>query len=181
MRPSLTYATHFPIAIGGWGCYTLADRLLHGRTIIVHGDGASLWTVTHSDDFARGFVGLLGNPQTIGHAFHITSDEILTWNQIYQTIAEALGVEAKMVHIPSDFIFKINPGLGAGLLGDKACSGIFDNTKIKSFVPGFVATIPFYLGIRKLLAWFDEDPQRKWVNENVNQEMDEILLKYGER
>lgn len=178
VRPSLTYSSVFPVAIGGWGCYTLADRLLKGRPIIIHGDGSSLWTVTHAADFAKGFVGLLGNPQTIGHAFHITSDEVLTWNQIYATIAGALGVEANVVHIPSDFIYKINPPLGAGLLGDKTWSVIFDNAKIKTFVPTFQATIPFREGIRRTLAWFDADPARKWVDETVNREMDEIIAAY---
>ncbi len=178
VRPSLTYSSVFPVAIGGWGCYTLADRLLKGRPIIIHGDGSSLWTVTHAADFAKGFVGLLGNPQTIGHAFHITSDEVLTWNQIYATIADALGVEANVVHIPSDFIYKINPSLGAGLLGDKTWSVIFDNSKIKTFVPTFQATIPFREGIRRTLAWFDADPARKWVDETVNREMDEIIAAY---
>jgi nucleoside-diphosphate-sugar epimerase len=178
MRPSLTYSSVFPVAIGGWGCYTLADRLLKGKPIIIHGDGSSLWTVTHATDFAKGFVGLLGNPQTIGNAFHITSDEVLTWNQIYATIADALGVEANVVHIASDFIYKINPPLGAGLLGDKAWSVIFDNTKIKTFVPTFQATIPFREGIRRTLAWFDADPARKRVDEAVNREMDEIIAAY---
>jgi len=119
VRPSLTYDPNFPIAIGGWGCYTLADRLIKGRPIIVHGDGSSLWVVTHADDFGRGFLGLLGNERALGHAFHITSDEVLTWDQIYQTIAEALGVEAQIVHIPSDLIARVAPQLGASLLGDK--------------------------------------------------------------
>ena len=101
VRPSLTYDPNFPIAIGSWGCYTLADRLKNGQPIIVHGDGSSLWVVTHADDVARGFLGLIGNAQAVGHAFHITSDEVLTWNQIYETIADALGVEANIVHIPS--------------------------------------------------------------------------------
>jgi len=178
VRPSLTYDTHFPIAIGGWGCYTLADRMLKGKPIIVHGDGASLWTVTHSEDFARGFIGLLGNSQAIGHAFHITSDEILTWNQIYDTIASALGVEANKIHIASDFIAGINPGMGAGLLGDKAWSVLFDNSKIKNFVPGYQAMIPFYEGIRRTLDGFDEDPSRKIVNDSVNSEMDEVINAY---
>jgi nucleoside-diphosphate-sugar epimerase len=178
VRPSLTYDTHFPIAIGGWGCYTLADRLKKGRKIIVHGDGSSLWTVTHSQDLAKGFVGLLGHPQAIGHAFHITSDEVLTWNQIYQTIAAALGVEADTVHIPSDFIAEVDPALGAGLLGDKAWSVIFDNSKIKTFVPEYQATIPFHKGIRKTLAWFDADERRKRVDVAVNEQMDAILAAY---
>jgi len=179
VRPSLTYATHFPIAIGGWGCYTLADRLLRGAPIIVHGDGTSLWVVTHAEDFAKGFVGLLGNPRAIGHAFHITSDEVVTWDQLYRSIADALGVGAKIVHMPTDLIAKMEPDLGAGLLGDKAWSVVFDNTKIKRFVPGFQATIPFHTGIHKTLAWFDEDQRRKWVDEGVNATMDKLLAAYG--
>jgi nucleoside-diphosphate-sugar epimerase len=178
VRPSLTYDTNFPIAIGGWDSYTLVDRLKTGRPIIVHGDGASLWVVTHSDDFARGFVGLLGHTQAIGHAFHITSDEILTWNQIYATIAGAAGVEPNLVHIPAGFIARHAPELGAGLLGDKAWSVIFDNTKIKTFVPGFQAVIPFREGIRRTLAWYEADPRRCRIDQSVNAEMDTILRAY---
>lgn len=178
VRPSLTYDPNFPIAIGGWGCYTLADRLKKGLPIIVHGDGSSLWVVTHSDDFARGFLGLLGNPQTLGHAFHITSDEVLTWDQIYQTIAGALGVEPRIVHIPSDFIARIAPQLSGTLLGDKTWSAVFDNSKIKSFVPGFQAVIPFRDGIRRTLAWFAADGKRQRIDEAVNAEMDHILKAY---
>ncbi len=178
VRPSLTYEPNFPIAIGGWGCYTLADRLLRGAPIIVHGDGTSLWVVTHAEDFARGFVGLLGNPQALGHAFHITSDEVLTWNQIYETIAGALGVEARIVHIPSDFIARVAPELGAGLLGDKAWSVVFDNSKIREFVPGFRAVIPFRDGIRRTLRWFAADEKRQRVDAGVNAEMDRILAAY---
>ena len=178
VRPSLTYRNVFPIAIGGWGCYTLADRLLKSEPIIVHGDGTSLWVVTHADDFAKGFVGLLGNPRALGHAFHITTDEVLTWEQIYQTIAAALGVEARIVHMPTDFIAQVKPAMGPGLLGDKAWSVVFDNTKIKTFVPGFQATIPFHAGICRTLAWFDEDERRKRVDDSVNQDMDDLLAAY---
>jgi nucleoside-diphosphate-sugar epimerase len=178
VRPSHTYDTVFPIAIGGWDNWTLPDRLLTGQPIIVHGDGSSLWTVTHAEDFAKGMVGLLGHPQAIGHAFHITSDEVLTWDQIYQTIAGALGVEANIVHIPSDFIARINPDLGGGLLGDKTWSAIFDNTKIKTWVPGFQATIPFHQGIHKTLAWFRADPRRQRIDERINAEMDAIIAAY---
>ncbi len=178
VRPSLTYDPNFPIAIGGWGCYTLADRLKKGKPIIVHGDGSSLWVVTHAEDFARGFLGLVGNGQAVGHAFHITSDEVLTWNQIYETIADALGVEANIVHIASDFIAKVAPQRAGSLLGDKAWSAIFDNSKIKAFVPGFQCVIPFREGIRRTLAWFDGDEKRRWVNEDVNKEMDAILAAY---
>jgi nucleoside-diphosphate-sugar epimerase len=181
VRPSLTYDPNFPIAIGGWGCYTLADRLKKGRPIIVHGDGSSLWVVTHADDFARGFLGLLGNGDTAGHAFHITSDEVLTWERIYRTIASALGVEARIVHIPSDFIAQTVPQMKGSLLGDKTWSAVFDNSKIKSFVPGFNAVIPFRDGIRRTLAWFDADEKRRRVDENINMEMDLILNSYAEK
>ena len=179
VRPSLTYDPNFPIAIGGWGCYTLADRLIKGRPIIVHGDGSSLWVVTHADDFGRGFLGLLGNGRALGHAFHITSDEVLTWDQIYQTIAEALGVEANIVHIPSDFIARVAPQLAGSLLGDKTWSVVFDNSKIKAFVPGFQASIPFRDGIRRTLAWFAADERRRRIDEAVNAEMDRILKVYA--
>jgi len=179
VRPSLTYDPNFPIAIGGWGCYTLADRLIKGRPIIVHGDGSSLWVITHADDFGRGFLGLLGNGRALGHAFHITSDEVLTWDQIYQTIAEALGVEANIVHIPSDFIARVAPQLAGSLLGDKTWSVVFDNSKIKAFVPGFQASIPFRDGIRRTLAWFAADERRRRIDEAVNAEMDRILKVYA--
>ncbi len=178
VRPSYTYNHYFPVAVGGFGCYTLADRLKRGKRIIVHGDGSSLWVMTHAEDFGRGFVGLLGNRQAIGHAFHITSDEVLTWDQIYQTIAEALGVEANIVHISSDFIAQKAPHLAGSLLGDKSWSVVFDNRKIKTFVPGFQAVIPFRDGIRRTAAWFDADKKRRRVDAAVNREMDQILKAY---
>ncbi len=178
VRPSLTYDTVIPIAIGGFKEYTTADRIIKGKEIIVHGDGTSLWTVTHSDDFAKGFVGLLGLTQAIGHAFHITSDEILSWNMIYRILADRLGKEAKIVHIASDFICKIEPSFTGTLLADKAESVIFDNSKIKTFVPEFKATIPFAIGIQQTLKWLDEDPQRKFVNLITNEKIERILRSY---
>jgi nucleoside-diphosphate-sugar epimerase len=175
----MTYDTNLPIALGGWGTYTLADRLLKGLPVIVHGDGSSLWVVTHADDLARGLVGLLGNERAVGEAFHITSDEVLTWNQIYQGIAEALGVEAKIVHVPSDFIAQVAPQLGGGLLGDKTWSVVFDNSKIKGLVPGYRAEVAFRDGIRRTLAWFAADEKRRHVDEAVNAEMDRILEIYA--
>jgi nucleoside-diphosphate-sugar epimerase len=179
VRPSYTYNTYLPVAIGGFGCYTLADRMLKGKPIIIHGDGSSLWVNTHAEDFAKGFLGLLGNEKAIGQAFHITSDEVLSWNQIYQTIANGLGVEAKIIHIPSDFIVKVVPRLTGDLLGDKTWSVVFDNSKIKSFVPEFQAIIPFSEGIRRTLQWFAADKSRQRINENVNQEMDQIIEAYS--
>ena len=178
VRPSLTYDPNFPIAIGGWGCYTLADRMKKGLPIIVHGDGSSLWVVTHADDFGRGFLGLVGNGQALGNAFHITSDEVLTWNQIYQTLAEGLGVEANVIHIASDFIAAAAPRLAGTLLGDKSWSAVFDNSKIKRFVPGFHAAIPFRDGIKRTLEWFDQDERRRRIDEGVNVEMDNIICAY---
>ena len=179
VRPSMTYDRNLPIALGGWGTYTLADRLTRGEPVIVHGDGSSLWVVTHADDLARGLLGLLGNERAIGEAFHITSDEVLTWNQIYNTIAEALGVEAKIVHIPSEFIARVAPAMTGSLLGDKTWSVVFDNSKIKAFVPGFEAAIPFRDGIRRTLEWFAADPSRQRVDSEVNAEMDRILHAYA--
>jgi nucleoside-diphosphate-sugar epimerase len=180
VRPSMTYDSNLPIALGGWGTYTLADRLLKGLPIIVHGDGSSLWVVTHADDLARGLLGLLGNERALGEAFHITSDEVFTWNQIYQHIAEALGVEAKVVHIPSDFIARVAPQLTGSLFGDKTWSVVFDNSKIKKFVPEFQATVTFRDGIRRTLDWFAADEKRRRVDETVHAEMDRILGFYAE-
>jgi nucleoside-diphosphate-sugar epimerase len=179
VRPSMTYDHNLPIAVGGWGTYTLADRLLSGRPVIVHGDGSSLWVVTHADDFARGFLGLLGNERALGEAFHITTDEVLTWNQIYETIAEALGVEAKIMHIPSDFIARVAPELRGSLLGDKTWSVVFDNSKIKSVVPQFRAAVPFCEGIRRTVAWFAADDSRRLVDQAVHDQMDRILERFG--
>ena len=180
VRPSLTYDSNFPVAIGSAG-YTIADRMKKGRPIIVHGDGSSLWVVTHAEDFGRGFLGLLGNPRAFGQAFHITTDEVLTWNEIYRTIAEELGVEANLVHIPSDFIARVAPDLAGTLLGDKTWSAVFDNTKIKTFVPEFEAVIPFQAGIRRTVAWFDADETRRSVDETAQEKMDRILSAYEGR
>jgi nucleoside-diphosphate-sugar epimerase len=179
VRPSYTYNTYFPVAIGGFGCFTLADRMLKGQPIIVHGDGTSLWVNTHAEDFANGILGLFGNDSAIGQAFHITSDEVLNWNQIYETMAEALGVKANIVHIPTDFIIDVAPGLSGNLLGDKAWSVVFDNSKIKSCVPEFSASIPFAEGIRNTVKWFGADKSRTRINDSVNQEMDLILARYN--
>lgn len=175
VRPSHTYDTVIPIAIGGFHEFTTADRIIREKKIIVHGDGKSLWTVTHSEDFARGFTGLIGNRQALGEAFHITSDEVLTWDEIYQTLAGALGRKADMVHIPAEFICSQHPPYTGTLLGDKAKNGWFDNSKIKERVPGYQAVIPFAEGIRKTLEWFNERPDRKIIKEETNQIIDRII------
>jgi nucleoside-diphosphate-sugar epimerase len=175
VRPSLTYDTVWPVAIGGWNDFTLVDRIRRGGEIVVHGDGRTLWTVTHADDFARGFNGLLGLPAARGHAFHITSDEVLTWNQIYSTLAEAAGVAPNLVHIPVDFLAKLSDWERSNLLGDKAHSAVFDNSKIKRFVPGFQAIIPWHVGVRRTLAWFEADPARQIIKPEINQTLDHYL------
>jgi nucleoside-diphosphate-sugar epimerase len=179
VRPSHTYDTNFPVAVGGGGTYTLADRMKKGLPVIVHGDGTSLWTLTHSEDFARGFLGLLGRQEAVGQAFHITSDEVLTWEQIYRTIAEALGVEANLLHVPSDFITRTVPRLSGTLHGDKKWSAVFDNGKIKRFVPGFRAAVPFREGIRRTVEWFEADERRRRVDESLRAEMDLIVSSYA--
>jgi len=178
VRPSHTYDRHIPVAIGGWDSYTLVDRMLRGAPVIVHGDGSSLWAVTHAEDFSRGFLGLLGHPRAIGQDFHITSDERLTWNDIYTSLAAAVGVKPNIVHIATDFIIRQKPEMTGGLLGDKSWSVIFDNSKIKSYVPEYQAVIPFHQGIRRTLAWFDAKPERKWIDEKAEEEMEDILRAY---
>lgn len=178
VRPSLTYDTVWPVAIGSWDDFTLIDRIRRGGKIIVHGDGTSLWTVTHADDFAKGFVPLMGHPQALGQAFHITSDEVLTWNQIYTIVAEAAGAEPKLVHIPSDFIAAIDPWQRGNLHGDKANSAIFDNSKLRRLVPDFAATIPFHIGARRTLAWFEAKPERQRIVAETNALMDRIIATY---
>lgn len=186
VRPSHTYETVIPAAIGSWEDFTLIERMRQGKKIIIHGDGTSLWVLTHSRDFAIGFVGLMGNQGAIGHSFHITSDEILSWNQIYEAMAEAAGAELNAVHIASDFICDEADKLGlprmrGTLLGDKAHSAIFDNSKIKDFVPGYLATIPFREGIKRTVDWFDADPSRIRIDQSNNQLMDHILKQYDSR
>lgn len=175
VRPSHTYdRTVIPFE----GRYTAIGRMRQGKKVIVHGDGTSLWVLTHHQDFAKGFVGLLGNSHAIGEAFHITSDQLLTWNQIFEIVARAAGTEARIVHIPSDIIARFNPDWGAGLLGDKAHSMIFDNSKIKRIVPDYAATIPFSRGVEEIIAWYDADPARQVVDSALDRQMDEIIAAY---
>jgi nucleoside-diphosphate-sugar epimerase len=171
VRPSHTYdQTSVPFD-GGW---TAMARMRQGKPVIVHGDGTSLWTLTHHLDFAQGFVPLLGHPRTIGEAFHITSDDVLTWNQIARSLASAAGVDARLVHVPSDAIAAADPEWGAGLLGDKAHSMVFDNSKLRSVVPGYRATIPFEQGAREIVAWHDADPARQQVDARLDAVMDKL-------
>jgi nucleoside-diphosphate-sugar epimerase len=144
----------------------------------VPGDGSSLWVLTHNSDFAKGLVGLLGHEQSIGHAFHITSDEAMSWDQYYRIVGEAAGVEPQLVHIASDFIAACLPEELGGLTGDKSVSVVFDNGKIKRFVPGYCATMPFARGIRRTLAWFDADAARKQIDDAANAAWDKLIGAY---
>ncbi|MEV5706139.1 NAD-dependent epimerase/dehydratase family protein [Actinoallomurus sp. NPDC052274] len=172
VRPSHTYDRTAVPFDGGW---TAVDRMRRGKEVLVHGDGTSLWTLTHHTDFARAFTGLLGNPAAVGETFHITSDEVLSWDQIYLIVAEAVGVEPRLVHVPSDAVAAADPRWGEELLGDKAHSMVFDNSKIRRIVPGFTAEIPFSEGAREIVAWYDADPGRRVVDARLNALMDRLI------
>lgn len=178
VRPSHTYDNGWIPGCFGSASYGLAWRMLNGLEVVVPGDGQSLWTLTHASDFAVGLVGLLGKREALGEAFHITSDEHLTWDAIHCIIGEELGVQPKIVHIPSDFIAKVLPERGAGLLGDKAVSVLFDNSKIRRFVPEFTPRISFREGIHRSLAWFDAHPELKVPDKAMNADMDTILERW---
>lgn len=178
VRPSLTYEIVIPVAIGGWTEFTIIDRIRKSKPIIVHGDGSSIWTITHSTDFAKGFVGLLGHQQAVGQSFHITSDELLNWNQIYEAVMEAAGAKTEMIHIPSDYIAKFDEEQRGNLHGDKAVSTIFDNSKIKRFVPDFIATVPFNQGIKTTIGWLEKDSSRMKINRATDIWMDRVIAEY---
>jgi len=175
VRPSHTYTKGWIPSPVGSRDFTIAQRMLDGKEVISPGDGQSLWTITHSDDFARGFTGLLGTPEAVGEIFHITSDEARTWDAFYGIIARELGVALRVAHIPSEVVLDISPSLGEGLMGDKSYSMVFDNSRIRSIVPDFKATIPFSEGIHRSLEWFGEDPARKVVDPVKDAEIDKVL------
>ena len=179
VRPSHTYDERsVPLGVHGKnGSWQVIKRMKEGKPVIIHGDGTTLWTMTHNSDFANAFIGLLGNSHALGETFHITSDESLTWNQIYQCIANALGVELKAVHVSSEFLHEVGPEydfLGS-LVGDKANSVVFDNTKVKRAVPGFCATKNFDEGIKETIDFVlnhkeyqKEDPEfDKWCDKVI--------------
>ena len=180
VRPSLTYGdTQIVLAVNSWQkSYTAVDRMRRGKKVIVPGDGSSLWVITHNSDFAVGLVGLLGHRQAIGHAFHITGDEVMTWDQYYRITAQAAGVEAQIVHITSDFMGACMPEDIGSLTGDKSVSVVFDNSKIKRYVPGYCAKVPFAQGIQKTIDWFDADPRRKQIDEQANASWDKLIDAY---
>jgi nucleoside-diphosphate-sugar epimerase len=180
VRPSLTYGpSQIPLCVSSWQFpYTAIARMKKGKKIIVPGDGTSLWVLTWNGDFAVGFLGLLGRREAVGEAFHITSDEVLTWNQIFAQTAEALGVELQVVHVPADLIAAYDPEAMGSLVGDKANSAVFDNRKIKRFVPEFNCNVRWSEGVKRSIAWFEADPARQVTDEQLDKTWDEILKAY---
>ncbi|HZC27196.1 MAG TPA: SDR family oxidoreductase [Actinopolymorphaceae bacterium] len=173
VRPSHTYDQTSIPTMGHW---TDIHRMRQGQEVVVHGDGTSLWALTHSVDFAKAFVGLLGHPKAVGESFHITSDEVLCWNEIYTALGVAAGAgEPRLVHIASDTIVAAEPNLEGALLGDKAHSVMFDNAKVKALVPDYVATIPFAAGVREIIEWYDAHPERQQVDDAMNALFDKLV------
>lgn len=176
VRPSHTYdKTLVPLI--GW--YTALYRMKKGLPVVVHGDGSSVWTLTHHRDFAKGLVGILGKTETINQAYHITSDEWLSWDNIYKLFARELNVEPNLVHVPSEVIAKYDKKIGESLLGDKTHSMIFDNSKIKALVTDFRAEINFEVGVKEIVKWYEEDVTRQVVDKRINKIMDNIIADYS--
>jgi nucleoside-diphosphate-sugar epimerase len=181
VRPSLTYGpTQIPFSVGSWQHpWTIIERMKRGKKVIIPGDGSSLWVLTWNGDFARGLIGLLGNPDALGEAFQITSDEVLTWEQIYLEAYLALGVAPNVVHIPSDLIAHYWPHAYGSLIGDKSNSVVFDNSKIKKIVPGFTCDVNWAEGLRRVLAWFDSHPEYQTIDQELNSIFDDLISSYG--
>lgn len=172
VRPSHTYDRTLLPFHGG---YTVIDRMRRGKPTLIHGDGTSLWTLTHHRDFARAFIGLLGEPQALGEAFHITSDEWLTWNEIARLLGRAAGVEPVLAHVPSATIARFDPAWGDSLLGDKSHCAVFDNSKIRRIVPDFSAEILFGDGAQEIVDWYDAHPDKRRVDIQFDALLDRII------
>jgi nucleoside-diphosphate-sugar epimerase len=180
IRPSHTYGpTQIPFGVASWRHpWTIIDRMKRGQKVIVPGDGTSLWVLTWNADFAKGLVGLLGNHNAIGEAFQITSDQVLSWDQIHLEVYQALGLEPNVIHIPSDLIAAYHPDSLGGLVGDKSNSVVFDNGKIKRFVPEYSCEVMWAEGLRRSLAWFDAHPEFQTVDHEMNAVWDQIIAAY---
>ena len=178
IRPSHTYdERNVPLGVHGKnGSWQVIKRMLAGKPVIIHGDGTSLWTMTFNEDFAKGFIGLMGNPHALGEAFQITSDESLTWNQIYATIADALGVELNAYYVPSQFLANISDyDFTGSLLGDKSNSVVFDNSKLKKAVPDFKCTIRFEQGIRRTINYCLSHPECQKDDPEFDEFCDKVI------
>ncbi len=182
VRPSHTYDERsVPLAVHGRkGSWQVIDRIIKGKPVIIHGDGSSLWTLTHNTDFAKAFVGIMANPAAIGEAIHITSDESLTWDAIYDSIGRALGVTVKKVHVATDFLIACDPGLTGSLLGDKTHTVVFDNSKIKRLVPGFTATMRFDQGVRLCIDYLLSHPELQVADDEFDLFCDRIIAAQNE-
>ncbi|MGE5374925.1 MAG: SDR family oxidoreductase [Bacteroidota bacterium] len=180
IRPSLTYGlAQIPFAVGSWQHpWTVIDRMQQGKKVIVPGDGTSLWIMTWNADFARGMAGLLGNEKAIGEAFQITSDQVLSWDQIYLEAYKALGLAPNLIHIPSELIAEFWPHATGSLIGDKSNSVVFDNSKIRRFVPDYACDVDWSEGLRLALAWFDAHPEYKTLDHELNSIWDGLIDSY---
>lgn len=180
IRPSHTYGlSQIPFIYGSWvHPWTLIDRMKQGKPVIIPGDGTSLWVLTWNQDFAVGLIGLLGNQKAISEVFQITSDEVLSWEQIYLEAYQALGLNPNVVHIPSDFIAKFDEHAIGSLIGDKSNSVVFDNSKIKRFVPEYNCKVKWSEGLRRSLAWFESHPEFQTIDHDSIKMMENILDAY---
>lgn len=180
IRPSHTYCERsIPLALhGSKGSFSVLERMRTGRKVIIPGDGFTLWTLTHSQDFAVGFCGLMGNIHAIGEIYQITSDDRLTWNQIYQCFADALGVTLNAVHIASETLAALHPDFLGNLIGDKCNNAIFDNSKLKAAVPAFNATTRFDQGAREIVNWLYSHPEGQTPDPAFDAWTDEVIKRY---
>jgi nucleoside-diphosphate-sugar epimerase len=180
VRPSHTYGlSEIPLGVSSWQHpWTVIDRMKRGQKVIVPGDGTSLWVLTWNADFAKGLVGLLGNKRAIGEAFQITSDQVLTWDQIHLEAYQALGLEPNLIHIPSELIAAYHPDSLGSLIGDKANSVVFDNSKIKRFVTEYSCEVTCAEGVRRSLAWFEAHPEFQTIDYEMNTIWDGIISAY---
>ena len=180
VRPSHTYCERsVPVGLHGMnGSWQVLRRMLDGKPVLVHGDGSSLWTMTWNEDFARGFIGLLGNPHAIGEAFQIMSGESLTWNQIYETIARVLGVTYRPYYVSSSFLTAVAPkeyDVEGNLLGDKACTVVFDCSKLEHAVLGWKATTRFEEGVAKCVSYIMNHPECQTEDPEFDQWCDRVI------
>lgn len=178
VRPSHTYDERsVPLGVhGSKGSWQVLKRMMEGKPVIIHGDGTTLWTLTHNSDFAKAFAGLIGNIHAIGETYHITSDESVTWDQIYSIIADSLGVELKAYHVPSEFLAAVSDyDLEGSLIGDKAHTVVFDNSKIKRAVPGFTATVRADQGIRRTIENILQHPELQTDDPDFDQWCDKVI------
>ncbi len=178
IRPSHTYCEkEIPMGVHGTkGSWQVVKRIMEGKPVIIHGDGTSLWTLTHNSDFAKAFTGLIGNIHAIGETYHITSDETVTWNQIYQIVADCLGVELKAYHVSSDFLQAVSPyDFEGSLTGDKSNSVVFDNTKVKRAVPDYVATVRCDQGIKWALDYILQHEECQVEDKEFDEWCDRVI------